>query len=71
MKVLQNQAEQKRVSLLQPLLEEALGKQEYLPLSISYVDFCSGNETITSVMCISLLTNPSFLRQEASVISIF
>ena len=69
MKVLQKQSEQKKLSFLQPLLQEALGKQEYLPLSISYIDAHTGNETLVPVMCIGLLTDPSFLIQEALVFS--
>ena len=67
MKELQYQSEQKKLLLLQPLLVDALCRKDYLPLSISYFDTLTGNETVVSVICISVLTNSSFLIEEALV----
>ena len=67
MGVLQYQSEQKKLLLLQPLLLDALGENDYLPLSISYFDTLTGNETILSIICVGVLTNSSFLMQETLV----
>lgn len=68
MKELRSESEQKKLALVQPLLLEALRNHDHLPfLRICYFDAHTGKETIMPVVCISILSKPSFSIQEALV----
>lgn len=68
MKELTRQYEQKRLSLVQPLLETAFDNQDRLPyVRIFYFDAQTGSEMKISAVCISVLPKSSLFNQEALV----
>ncbi|MCO5576162.1 hypothetical protein L7F22_029970 [Adiantum nelumboides] len=65
LKELRSKFEQKKVELLQPLLQGAINDKDHLPyVQICYLDSYTGSEIKLSVMCFDILQNSSFFNRE-------